>query len=154
MLGNLFKSKAKSETNEEEHTIEKISKMNLTDMRSYVRNSMKDFEVSEIGLQLLMDKLTLEDEHSQKYYLNADDMPSKKKKAFDLVILVANSKKITIETVESIQRFLEVYREIIEAYDKEFKEIYDSRFNDALNQAVANLDEITKFQTKMKVLGE
>jgi hypothetical protein len=155
MLGNFFNSKKKSqEVDENSHTVERIAKMNLSDMRSYVRNNIKDFEVSEFGLQEIMHRLTLRDEHTEKFYINSDDMSTKKKKAFDLVILIANNKKITVDTVEQIQKFLEVYKDIIEAYDREFKEIYESRFNDALNMAIGNVNELTKFQNKMSVLGE
>lgn len=155
MLGNFFNSKKKSqEIDKDSHIIERISKMNLSDMRSYVRNTIKDFEVSEFGLQEIMHRLTVKDEHTEKFYINSDDMPTKKKKAFDLVILIAQNKKITVDIVEQMQKFLEVYKDIIEAYDREFKEIYESRFNDALSRAIGNVNELTEFQNKMSVLGE
>lgn len=152
MLGKLFKSKKVMKSNN--IIIEKISKMNLSEMRSYVKNSIKDFELSEDGLELLMNKLITKDEKTKKYYINSDDMSSKKKKAFDLIILISNSKKITVTTVEQIQKFVKIYKEIIVSYDKEFKEIYLSRFEDAITIAIANVNTINLLKNKMKVLGE
>lgn len=155
MLKNLFNSKNENEDKDKNSQIlEKISKMNLSDMRSYVRNTIKDFEVDEYGLQEVMRRLTVKDAHTEKFYINSDDMASKKKKAFDLVILIAKNRKITIDTIEEIQKFAEVYKEIIGLYDREFKEIYASRFNDAITIAIANLNEIGHLQSKMNVLDE
>jgi len=147
MLNNLFKSKSNEEVPDNNtQIIHRISTMKLTDMRSYVRNSLKDFPVCETGLKEVMRILV--------DYIKIDDMPSKKKKAFDLVILIAKNNKITIDTVEYIQKFLENNKDLIYAYDREFKEIYESRLDDALNMALQNIEEITKLQNKMHVLGE
>jgi len=146
MLKNLFSSKKEETLSSNSHIIEKISTMQLTDMRSYVRNNFKDFPLCESGLKELMRILV--------DYIKIDDMPTKKKKAFDLVILISKSNKITIDTIEYMQKFLENNKEIIHAYDREFKEIYESRLDSALTMALANLDEITKLQNKMNVLGE
>lgn len=147
MLGNIFASKKKeNNADENSHITERVSKMNLIDMRLYVRNGIKDFEISEFGIQ--------EVTHKVSNYLHSDDMPTKKKKAFDLIILISKSKKVTINAVEEIQNFLEINKEIIEAYDKEFKEIYASRLNDAFTVALQSVDERTKLQNKMSVLGE
>lgn len=128
--------------------------MNLSEMRSYVRNSIKDFEITVDGLKELMKKLINKNENSKKYYINSDDMDTKKKKAFDLIILIAQSKKINIELVEDIQKFVEIYKDIILAYDQKFKEIYFSRFEDAIALALSNVDKINTLENKMKVLGE
>lgn len=147
MLKNIFNTHKKEEQSDTySHITEKISKMNLTDMRTYVRNKIADFEVSEFGLQEIM-RILIE-------YIKVDDMPSKKKKAFDLIILMATNKKMTIDTIENMQKFLEKNKEIIHAYDREFKEIYQSRLDDALSMALSNIDEMTKLQNKMNVLGE
>ncbi len=149
----------KKEDNSEESAVdaalvEKISKMNLTEMRSYIKNNIKDFEVSEEGLNVVMQRLTTEDEKSKKYYLKVDDMDSKKKKAFNLIITISQNKKINLVTVELIQKFVEIYSDIIEQYDTEYKEIYSSRFVDAVNVALANINKKVVLQNKMDVLGE
>ena len=148
----------KEEISEEntEHTalVEKISKMNLTEMRSYIKNKIQDLDVSEDGLNVVMRRLTEEDAKSKKYYLKADDMDSKKKKAFDLVLSIAENKKINLVTVELVQKFIEIYKDIIDLYDTEHKDIYASRFVDAVNTALENINKRMVLQNKMDVLGE
>ncbi|QOP44773.1 hypothetical protein [Sulfurimonas paralvinellae] len=141
-------------TAEDAALIEKISTMNLTEMRSYIKNNIKDFEVSEEGLNAVLHRLTTQDKKSQSYYLKPDDMDSKKKKAFDLVLTIAENKKITFETVDLMQKFVETYKDIIEAYDKEHKQIYDSRFVDAVNLALENINKKVALKNKMDILGE
>jgi len=157
----MFKSilgRKKDDKNEENAVdtalVEKISKMNLTEMRSYIKNNIQDFDVSEDGLNEVLRRLIREDEKSKKYYLKADDMDSKKKKAFDLIIAIAQNKKINLVTVELIQKFVTLYSDIIEQYDREHKEIYDSRFVDAVNFALANINKKVALQKKMDILGE
>jgi len=154
--GILGRKKEEFDEENAEHAalVEKISKMNLTEMRSYIKNKIQDFEVSEDGLNVVMQRLTQEDVKSKKYYLKADDMDSKKKKAFDLILAICENKKINLVTVELVQKFLEIYKEIIEEYDKEYKEIYASRFVDAVNTALENINKKMVLQNKMDVLGE
>lgn len=129
----------------------KISKMNLTEMRSYVNNKIDDFETTQAGLVEVMKKLTVTDE---KTYLKIDDMDSKKKKGFDLVLMIANSKQISVETVELLQEFTVVYKDLIAKYDTDYKEIYESRFTDALEQSINNVNKLSEFDRKREVLGE
>jgi len=147
------KNRKKNEENTSDTAlIEKISKMNLTEMRSYIKNNIQDFEVSEDGLNEVLHCLTRGDEKSKKYYLKADDMDSKKKKAFELIIAISQNKKINLVTVELIQKFVALYSDIIEQYDREHKEIYASRFVDALNLALANINKKVALQKKMNIL--
>jgi len=132
----------------------KISKMNLTEMRSFVNNKLSDFEITQDGLVEVMKKLTITDEKTSKTYLQSDDMDSKKKKGFDLVIMIANSKHISAEAVELLQEFTVVYNELILKYDTDNKEIYSSRFTDALLQSINNVNKHSEFDRKRKVLGE
>ena len=156
MFNKLFDSKKESTENDHEHhlLVERIEKMNLSDMRLYVKNNTKEFGACEDGLKEILLKLTTKDENTDKFYINSDDMASKKRKAFDLIILIAQSKKISVEIIELIQTFLEVYAEIISDYDTEFKEIYASRFKDAITLAILNVEKITIMQHKLSVLGE
>jgi len=132
---------------------EKISKMNLTQMRSYVKGGLDDFPVTEDGLMELLTKLTTEDSKTKQYYLKADDMDSKKKKAFDLVLLIAKNKKINLVVIELIQKFCKVYKEIVDAYDREYKEIYASRFEDAINLGLTTINSKIALKNKMNVLS-
>ena len=134
--------------------IEKISKMNLTEMRSYIKINIKDYAVSEDGLNEVMHKLITEDEKTKKYYLKEDDMDSKKKKTFDLVLNISENKKVNLITVEQMNQFIEIYKDIIDKYDQEYKEIYFSRFTDAIGLAIAHVALKIELNEKMTILGE
>jgi hypothetical protein len=53
-----------------------------------------------------------------------------------------------------IQKFAEVYKDIIYEYDREYKDIYGSRFLDAIKLGLANLREKAALKNKMHILGE
>ena len=154
--GILGKKKAQKSVDEHSHSelANKVSKMNLTEMRTYVNNKLADNEITEDDLHEVMKKLITPHETTVKLYIQMDDMDQKKKKAFDLIFLIAKSKKITIQTVELIQKFTALYEDIIKKFDQDYKEIYESKLNDAIEHALANLNEIAELQKKMKVLGE
>jgi len=154
MFGNILgKSEEESgEENNHKEIAEKVTKMNLTQMRTYVNNKLKEFEVCEDGLVVVMRRLVLEDEHTSKRYLQEDDMDSKIKKAFDLVITIGSNKKISITAIELIQQFTEVYADIIAKYDTDYKEIYASRFKDTIQNAVNLVGEVTKIEREMDTL--
>jgi len=157
MFANLLK-KNKSQDNAVDASLQeltlKIDKMNLTEMRSFVQNKIKDLEVSNDGLSIVLQKLTKIDSTNNKCYVNSDDMDSKKKKAFDLVLLIMASKKINIQTIELVQDFLVTYEEIINEYDTEHKDIYTSRFKDAIVNAVAMIEVISHMENKLNILSE
>ena len=155
MFGNIL-GKKKEDVSVDDNTdiALKVSKMNLTEMRSYINNKLDDFEITQAGLVEVMKKLTATDEKTSKTYLQIDDMDSKKKKGFDLVIMIANSKYISIEAVELLQEFTVIYSDFIAKYDTDNKEIYASRFSDALVQSIDNVNTQSEFNRKRKVLGE
>jgi hypothetical protein len=149
-----FLNKSQPQDDKSAQIREKVSRMNITEMRTYTNNKLKDFEICSEGLAEVMKRLIDEDESTSKRYIQDDDMDSKKKKAFDLVISVASSKKVTIEAVELIQDFTIVYASIIAKYDHDHKEIYSSRFKDALAKALVLVEKMNKFNHKRGVLGE
>ncbi|MDH4944873.1 hypothetical protein [Sulfurimonas sp. C5] len=126
--------------------IDKISKMNLSDMRLYVKNGMKDFELSAIGLNEVLKKLVTPLNEKGELYLKADDTDSKKKKAFELVLLAAGSIKISVTAIELMQQFVETYRDIINDYDDEQKDIYHSRLIKAIETAIENVYKINSIE--------
>jgi hypothetical protein len=155
MLKNILgKKSSKENSGDKAHKelIEKIAKMNLTEMRAYVRDSITALPVTEDGLNEVLRKLIDVDAVTKKRYINPDDDDSKKKKAFDIIILAVSSKKITMKTIELIQQFLEVYNDIIDEYDKTHKDIYKSRITNALSQGILIIDELTKIKRKMRIL--
>jgi Ni,Fe-hydrogenase III component G len=148
------KSKQSEESEKLIQAREKIANMNLTEMRTYVNNKISTFEVSSVGLLAIMNKLTLTDTSTKKLYISNDDMDSKKKKAFELVLIIAKNKKLDVTVVQTIQNFTQVYAELIAKFDKDHKEIYASRFRDILKQAVIGFASLAEDQSKMKVLGQ
>jgi len=151
----MFGKKDKSESkNLNSAFIEKISKMNLTQMRSYVKNNLNDFPVSIEGINEILKKLTSFDEKTQTYYIKNDDMDVKKKKAFDLIIAILTSKHINIQTIELAQKFLENYKEMINDFDKTNKQIYALKLKENLENAIVTINQYADLQAKMNVLGE
>ena len=145
---------ATAEDQEKTQLLKKISTMNLTEMRSYVNNKIESLPLSEDGLNGVILNLITPDSATKNLYIKEDDMDSKKKKAFDLVILISKNKKITFKTVDAIGVFIELYAPIIKAYDAQYKEIYTSRFNDAITLALYNINQISDLKSKMNLLGE
>ena len=152
---NKILGKNKREINESgNHSkiVERISKMNLSDMRIYVNNKLNDFEITEDGLSEVMRRLISKDAN-EKRFIESDAMDSKIKKAFDLVIIVSASRKITVVTTELIQEFILQYSDLIEKYDTDNKQIYGSKLNDGLAKSIASISEMAELKRKMGVLG-
>ncbi len=152
---NKILGKNKREINKSDNhlkIVEKISKMNLSDMRIYVNNKLNDFEITEDGLSEVMRRLISKDVN-EKRFIESDAMDSKIKKAFDLVIIIASNKKITITTLEFIQEFIELYKDIITKFDQDNKQIYESKLKDALNGAIATISTMAEMNKKDKILG-
>ncbi len=134
--------------------ISKISKMNLTDMRSFVNNQIPDLEICEDGLNEVMHRLASVDKKTTKRYIEIDDMDSKKKKGFELVLNILSHKNVTVVTIESVNKFLENSKDIIDKYDKENKQIYSSRFQDATELSIAEMNARADLKRKMGVIGK
>ncbi|MCD6433482.1 MAG: hypothetical protein J7L21_05510 [Sulfurimonas sp.] len=156
MFGNILVKKKSEVPNEDKihaELVEKISKMKLTDMRAYINSKVLNFEVCEDGLVEVMRRLITKNSETSKRYIEVDDMDSKIKKGFDLVISVALHNKITVVAVEQIQEFIELYSDIITKYDRDHKQIYETRLKDSLSKAISNVSEMTELKRKMSVLG-
>ena len=155
MFGNILGKSKEESSGDKEHDeiVQKVSKMNISDMRVYINNKLTDFEISEDGLSEVMRKLLSKDA-KEKRFIESDAMDSKIKKAFDLVIIVSASKKITVVTTELIQDFITQYSDLIEKYDTDNKQIYASKLNDALAKSISSITEMAELKRKMGVLGE
>ena len=53
-----------------------------------------------------------------------------------------------------MNQFIEIYKDIIDKYDQEYKEIYFSRFTDAIGLAIAHVALKIELNEKMTILGE
>ena len=153
MFGKIL-GKNKLESNKQNNVIvEKISKMNRSDMRVYVNNKLNIFEVCEEGLTEVMKVLVSKDAKGRRF-IESDAMESKIKKAFDLVIIVAKSKKMSIDTTELIQTFIELYSDIIQKFDNDNKQIYSSKLKDSVNTSLATLQTMNNLKKKMNILDK
>ena len=87
MLGKMKSSS--SDNQEKKELIDRISKMNLTDMRAYINNRVPDFPVDEEGLSEVLHKLLEVDEKTSKRYIDIDDMDY----VFHLFIAISSKTK-------------------------------------------------------------
>ncbi|MEN8304326.1 MAG: hypothetical protein ABFQ64_09665 [Campylobacterota bacterium] len=141
MFGSILgKGKDKKSKNSTSSVHNKISKMNISEMRSYVNSRVANLNLTKEGLAEVMKKLTLPSEKTSKLYIAADDMDTKKKKGFDLVLLIVQNEYVDLDILEQIRNFTVVYEELINEYDTKHKEIYSSRFADAISLAEYNLN--------------
>ncbi|EQB40235.1 hypothetical protein M947_02555 [Sulfurimonas hongkongensis] len=133
--------------------VERISRMNLTDMRSYINNRIPDLPVSADGLQEVLKRLLEVDEKSQKRYIDIEDMDSKIRKGLDLILSILANKKLSIEAIEVAIELFEVSKEMIIKYDIDNKQIYYSKIRESLNKAIEDMNKKSEIQRKMSVIG-
>lgn len=151
MFGNIL-GKSKDELVNKSEIVQKISKMNLVEMKSYVNGRISNLEVCEDGLAEVMRKLVSKDAKGNRF-IESEAMDTKKSKAFELVILLAANKKVTVVTLELIQEFISMYEDIISQMDKDNMQIYASRLKDALANCLATIESMTALNKKMGVIG-
>ncbi|WP_415397117.1 hypothetical protein [Sulfurimonas sp. CS5] len=151
ILGKMNNSISDNQENRE--LIDRVSKMNLTDMRTYINNRIADYPVDEEGLIEVLHKLLKVDEKTSKRYIDIGDMDSKIKKGFDLVLSILTNKKISVTAIELVNEFSEKSKDIIEKYDKENKQIYYTRFKDSIELAINNMNIKNELQRKMDVIS-
>jgi hypothetical protein len=152
MFKKLLGKKKDNSTNTSE-VQQKIEKMNLSEMRTYLKNHIPDLEVCEDGVVSVLERLNSIDSSKNKF-VEDDAMDSKKKKLFELVIVAATHKKVSAKSVELIQHFIDIYTEMITDYDKRNKQIYMSRLNDALNVSVNMVNHLSTLKRKTNILGD
>ena len=133
--------------------VERISKMNLTDMKSYTNNNITDLPVSTESLVEVLRRLLAVDEKTDKRYLDIEDMDSKIKKGLDLIISILANKKLSIEAIEVAVELYEVSKEMIKKYDTDNKQIYLSKISESINKAIENMNKKTDIQRKMGIIG-
>jgi len=154
MLSKLFgKSKTENIEVDNKELIKAIQKMNLTDMRHYINNKKADLIVNEVGLAEVLYKLMNEDKNTKKRYINENDDYTKIKRCFDIVLSILENNKITSDTIELVIEFKNTFEDIIKRYDHENKEIYSSRFSDAIANGINNVTYKAKLQTQFKVVN-
>lgn len=155
MLKSILKKVKREEQQDDKdkEILDKISKMNLSEMRIYVNDKLKNFEISENGLAGVMKKLISKDEKGKRF-LEDDAMDVKIKKAFELVIIISKSKKMTITTTELIQEFILLYSDLITKFDQEHKDIYRTKLESCLQNSLATLAVMNEYKRKRNILGD
>ncbi|MGD9718076.1 MAG: hypothetical protein AB7U24_02455 [Sulfurimonadaceae bacterium] len=146
-----FLGKKESDQAKSDGIKEKISQMDLTQMRAFVNNKE---EITEEGIIEVLKKLIAKNETTSKRYIEIDDMDVKIKKGFDLVLSIASHKKLTLVAIELIHEFVTLYSDIIEKFDRENKQIYAAKFVQALENGVAMMEEVAKLKRKMDLLHQ
>lgn len=148
VLNNLIGSGEKE--NEELHYI--IFKMDVQDLRLYVNGKLKH-KIDTYGLKEVVKKLTSINSETSKHFLEIDDMDSKKKKVFELILLVLMHKKVSIIAIEEVQIFLDTYDEILKKYDTDNKQIYESKIKDYIGFALQKISFETTIIGNIKITG-
>ncbi len=151
---NMLKNSDSSSDKKKLEMIDKISKMNLIDMRAYMKGSMQGFEPSEEGVIEILKKLTTVNEETSERYLANDDMDSKIKNCFELVLVIASDIRITIDAIELIQEFINEYTDIIADYDTKYKQIYGLKLKNSIKNAIRIVNTKTDFSRKENVLND
>lgn len=152
MFSKLLGKNTKNSDESDNEIGRRISKMDLNDMRYYVNNKIDDFQICDDGLIEIMNRLLSVNEKTSHRFIEMDAMDTKIKKAFDLVILVAKSKKITVVTVELIQKFIELYADIIEEFDNNNRQTYESKLKKSLSEAILTVNGMLELKEKMDYL--
>ena len=101
----------------------------------------------------ILKKITQEDEKTNKKFLESSDSDIKLKKAFDTVITAAGSKKMTIESIELIQKFILMYKDLIESFDTRNKQIYMHKLTKAIELSINTVEQLTTYMNKMAVIN-
>ena len=151
MFKKLFKKDDEKE-NDNSALEDFISKAGLTELRSLLLGNIERFVVDEILVVEVLRKITHEDETSHKRYLETDDNDMKLKKGFELVIAASNSKHLSVEAVELIEKFITMYKDIIDAYDTRNKQIYMHKLKKAAELSISKVEQISGFINKMAVI--
>ena len=148
----LGKSENKSE-NSEKGFQEYLSKIGISDMRILLLGQVEKFPVDENMIIEILKKITYEDEKTNKRFLENNDTDIKLRKAFDTVITAASSKKVTVEAIELIQKFILMYKDLIESFDTRNKQIYMHKLTKATELSINTVEQLTAYMNKMAVIN-
>ena len=153
MFKKLLGKSEVSDQNSDKALLEYILKAGVTDLRSLLLGQIEKFSVDENLVVEVLKKMSFFDENSKKRFLESSDADTKLKKAFDAIITAANSKKISVEAVELIQKFIHIHTDLIEDFDKRNKQIYMHKLTKALETSIINVEQITTYMNKMSVIN-
>ena len=152
MISKIFGKKSKHRSdNKKSELQERIERMNLTELRLYVKGKMEGLELDEEGVVEVLRRLVSKI-NEKRYFLDESDDDTKMKKAFDLVLLCAKSNKMTVRAIELIAEFIQRYERLIRIFDKKHKEIYEDRLKKAIDTATTIVEAKVALQNKMSMI--
>ena len=122
----------------------KISTMNLTEITNYMDNKIVNFEPDIIGLEEIMKKFITPVANTKKLCLRIDDMDTKKKKCFVLVLKIIEHRDTNIKILKMIQKFCFVYEELIKKFDYDYSSKYQAKFEETIENRLRNIGELTE----------
>ncbi|MEA1955467.1 MAG: hypothetical protein U9N02_03125 [Campylobacterota bacterium] len=132
--------------------VQQISKMDLTEKKSYINNRISSMPVCRDGLVEVLNSLVKLNKKTNTRYLKIDDNDIKIKKGFDLAIAISTHNLITFPIVKSLQEFEEVYQEIIEKFDTNNKQTYKGKLKKAVANAVLTIGVIADIHNSSDLL--
>lgn len=111
----------------EEALKQKIEVWNLSELKAFMFEQMKEFTPTERGIIFILEKLTRQNKPDDNHpigqrFLESNDHDSRKKKTFDLVLILARHSKINFEAIELIVKFTTMYEDLINDYDQRYRE--------------------------------
>ena len=150
----LGKEKESISKNDTKQLAEYISKAGLTELRSLLLGQVTRFKVDENTVIEVLKKLTSQDENTKKRFLEKDDNDTKLKKAFDTVITAAKSKEVSVEAVELIEKFMRMYKDLIDDYDLRNKQVYMHKLAKAAEHSLSFIEQILNYLNKLSVINK
>ncbi len=154
MFNKILGRTKNDDSGNKEHSelMQKISKMDLTEMKSYVSNRISSMPVSREGLVVVLEYLLKVDKKTNTRYLKIDDNDAKIKKGFDLVIAISTHSLITFPVIKLLQDFIEAHKDIIEKFDRDNKQTYQSKLKKAVENAILTIGMIADINNASDVL--
>ena len=145
------KGNAKEDSNYSE-LVQQISKMDLTEKKSYVNNRISSMPICRDGLAEVLESLIRLDKKTNTRYLKIDDDDTKIKKGFDLAIAISTNNLITFPVIKTLQEFVDVYSEIIKKFDIDNKQTYEGKLKKAVENAILTIGAIADIHNSSDLL--
>lgn len=152
MFKKILGKKDKNSVNSE--LAQKIDVMDLTEKKSYLNNKISNMPVTREGVIEVVKSLIKEDPKTKKRYIKIDDHDSKKKKGFDLIISISTHKFITLPVVDLLREFEDVYKDVIEKFDKDNKQTYADKIKKAIKNSIVTIETIASIHNTTDILTQ
>ena len=152
MFNKLLGKSEKTSENSTKEFQDYLSKIGISEMRTLLLGQVEKFPVDEEMIIEILKKMTYQDEKTGVRFLESSDADVKLKKAFDTVITAASSKKMSVEAIELIQKFIRMYTDLIESFDTRNKQIYMHKLTKAIELSINMVEQLTAYINKLSVI--